>query len=878
MNVKKRNGYLEPVDIDKINRVVEWACEGLDNVSVSEIELKSQIHMSDGIETSVIHSLLIKSAADLISETSPDYQYVASRLDTFQLRKEVYGGYEPPEFNQFVRDMVSRKLYDRDLVEKYADAERIELGKVINHDNDLKFSYAATQQWAGKYFVQDRVTKEIFETPQMAYMAIAMCFFQEESKDIRLNLVKEFYQELTEGRISLPTPIMGGLRTPTRQFSSCVTLEADDSLDSINATSSAIVKYISQRAGIGLNFGKIRALYSKIRGGEAKHTGVIPFLKHFQTAVKSTSQGSIRGGAATAFYPMWHLEVKSLLVLKNNRGVEENRVRQLDYGVQLNKTMYQRLITKGNITLFSPSDVDGLYEAFFADQDKFEELYTKYENDPSIRKETVSAVELFTIMLQERAQTGRIYIMNVDHSNTHSSFTDTVRHSNLCVTGDTKILTRDGYKPIEELAGQTVECWNGKEWSMTPLFRTSDNEPIYMVELSNGMKIGATGYHKWYVGDDNKETRTVELNVNDTLTAFQDPYGLEYSNIKVKSVTFTQTSAPVYCGTEPKRNRLMFNGVLTGNCLEITLPTTPLNYDRDPDGEIALCTLAAFNLGADNLEERLERSAYLITRALDNLLDYQDYPVKAAEKAMYRRSLGIGVTNYAYWLAKNGLYYSNGSGNNATHRLFEHIQYSLIKASIALAKEKGACGYYNRTKYSQGLLPIDHYKKEVDSIHTQPLLCDWESLREDLIQYGMRNSTLTAQMPCETSSQITNSTNGIEPPRGLVSIKGSKDGVFKQVVPNGDKYHYELLWDIPSNQGYLELVAIMQKFIDQSISANTNYDPERFDGGKVPMNQLIKDLVLAYKLGIKTLYYHNTRDGSGDGQHDDGCASGACKL
>jgi ribonucleoside-diphosphate reductase alpha chain len=744
MNVKKRNGYLEPVDIDKINRVVEWACEGLDNVSVSEIELKSQIHMFDGIETSVIHSLLIKSAADLISENSPDYQYVASRLDAFQMRKNVYGGYEPPEFNQFVRDMVSRRRYDRDLVEKYADAERIELGKAINHDNDLKFSYAATQQWAGKYLVQNRVTKEIFETPQMAYMAIAMCFFQEESKDIRLNLVKEFYQELTEGRISLPTPIMGGLRTPTRQFSSCVTLETDDSLDSINATSSAIVKYISQRAGIGVNFGKIRALYSKIRGGEAKHTGVIPFLKHFQTAVKSCSQGSIRGGAATAFYPMWHLEVKSLLVLKNNRGVEENRVRQLDYGVQLNKTMYQRLITKGNITLFSPSDVDGLYEAFFVDQDKFEELYTKYENDPSIRKETVSAVELFTIMLQERAQTGRIYIMNVDHSNTHSSFTDTVRHSNLC--------------------------------------------------------------------------------------------------------------------------------------LEITLPTTPLNYDRDPDGEIALCTLAAFNLGADNLEERLERSAYLITRALDNLLDYQDYPVKAAEKAMYRRSLGIGVTNYAYWLAKNGLYYSNGSGNNATHRLFEHIQYSLIKASIALAKEKGACEYYNRTKYSQGLLPIDHYKKEVDSIHTQPLLCDWGSLREDLMQYGMRNSTLTAQMPCETSSQITNSTNGIEPPRGLVSIKGSKDGVFKQVVPNGDKYHYELLWDIPSNQGYLELVAIMQKFIDQSISANTNYDPERFDGGKVPMNQLIKDLVLAYKLGIKTLYYHNTRDGSGDGQQDDGCASGACKL
>jgi ribonucleoside-diphosphate reductase alpha chain len=743
MNVTKRDGTVESIDLDKIHKVVEWGCEGLENVSVSEIELKAHIQMFDGIETSVIHELLIRSAADLISVETPDYQYVAARLAIFHMRKVVFGGYTPPDLNYFIKHMVAKGLYDADLLNLFTDEERLELDLAIQHDNDLNFAYAAIQQWEGKYLVQDRVTKQLYETPQFAYMAISMVFFQSEDASIRMQLIKEMYKELTEGRISLPTPIMGGLRTPTRQFSSCVVIESGDSLDSINAASNAIVKYVSQRAGIGINFGRIRALGSKIRKGEAKHTGVIPFLKLFQAAVKSCSQGALRGGAATAFYPIWHLEVQSLLVLKNNRGVEENRVRNLDYGVQLNKLMYQRLLTKGNITLFSPSDVPGLYEAFFADQELFEQLYTKYEADDSIRKESVSAVELFSTLLQERAQTGRIYIMNVDHANTHSSFTDTIRQSNLC--------------------------------------------------------------------------------------------------------------------------------------MEISLPTTEMGFDSD-EPEIALCTLAAFNLGVSDLDNRIERSAYLIVRALDNLLDYQDYPMKAAEKAKLRRSLGIGVTNYAYWLAKNGLFYSNGSANNATHRLFESIQFSLLKASMQLAEEKGACGMFDRTKYAKGLLPIDHYKKEVDDVHTQALLKDWEWLRGEIAKHGLRNSTLTAQMPCETSSQITNSTNGIEPPRGLVSVKASKDGVFKQVVPESNTLFYELLWDIPSNQGYLELNAIMQKFIDQSISTNTNYDPEKFADGKVPITQLIKDLVLAYKLGIKTLYYHNTRDGSGDAQQDDGCASGACKL
>ena len=1077
MNVTKRDGTVESIDLDKIHKVVEWACEGLENVSVSEIELKAHIQMFDGIETSVIHELLIRSAADLISVETPDYQYVAARLAIFHMRKVVFGGYTPPDLNYFIKHMVAKGLYDADLLNLFTDEERLELDLVIQHDNDLNFAYAAIQQWEGKYLVQDRVTKQLYETPQFAYMAISMVLFQNEDASIRMHLIKEMYKELTEGRISLPTPIMGGLRTPTRQFSSCVVIEAGDSLDSINAASNAIVKYVSQRAGIGINFGRIRALGSKIRNGEAKHTGVIPFLKLFQAAVKSCSQGALRGGAATAFYPIWHLEVQSLLVLKNNRGVEENRVRNLDYGVQLNKLMYQRLLTKGNITLFSPSDVPGLYEAFFADQELFEQLYTKYETDDSIRKESISAVELFSTLLQERAQTGRIYIMNVDHTNTHSSFTDTIRQSNLCVTGDTKILTREGYKPIAELVGQTVECWNGREWSNTPIFQTSEGQEVLEVKLSNGSTIKATPYHKWYVAKQDTrgkligevEKRTLELEEGDKLVKFKlEPvnhgtkvlenaytngfhtadgtvyketnkprislYGdkqllthrfesydtITYDNsgrvnvnfkrdvlrdkffvpdssytvesrvawlsglldgdgtltnnagtesiqitstneefifelmlllqelgvqarfsltqkegyrkmpandgtgtkkdfwckatyrllipgssinhlldiglsterldptrrvynreatqfIKVVSVEDNGLVEPTYCGTEPKRHRLMFNGVLTGNCMEISLPTTEMGFDSD-EPEIALCTLAAFNLGVSDLDNRIERSAYLIVRALDNLLDYQDYPMKAAEKAKLRRSLGIGVTNYAYWLAKNGLFYSNGSANNATHRLFESIQFSLLKASMQLAKEKGACGVFERTKYAKGLLPIDHYKKEVDDVHTQALLKDWEWLRGEIAKHGLRNSTLTAQMPCETSSQITNSTNGIEPPRGLVSVKASKDGVFKQVVPESNTLFYELLWDIPSNQGYLELNAIMQKFIDQSISTNTNYDPEKFADGKVPITQLIKDLVLAYKLGIKTLYYHNTRDGSGDAQQDDGCASGACKL
>lgn len=758
MTVTKRSGERESIDLDKIHRVITWAAKGLKNVSVSEVELRSHLQFFDGIPTEAIHETIIKAAADLISPESPDYQFVAARLAVFHLRKKAFGQFEPPKLFDHVTKLVEIGKYDMHIMADYSREELDILDGYIDHWRDMNFSYAAVKQLEGKYLVQNRVTHEVYESAQFLYILVAACLFARYPKEIRLKYIKDFYDATSLFKISLPTPIMAGVRTPTRQFSSCVLIECDDSLDSINATASSIVKYVSQRAGIGINAGRIRALGSPIRGGEAFHTGCLPFYKYFQTAVKSCSQGGVRGGAATLFYPLWHLEVESLLVLKNNRGVEDNRVRHLDYGVQLNKLMYQRLIKGDYISLFSPSDVPGLYDAFFEDQVEFERLYLQYEQDSSIRKKQIKAVELFSLMMQERASTGRIYIQNVDHCNTHSPF-------------DSKVA------PIKQ------------------------------------------------------------------------------SNL----------------------------------CLEIALPTKPLTNIDDPDGEIALCTLSALNLGAIKDLSELEPLADLAVRALDNLLDYQDYPIKAAQtSSMNRRTLGIGVINFANYLAKNGKKYSDGSANNLTHKTFEAIQFYLLKASMNLAKEQGACPLFHETTYSKGILPIDTYKRDLDKICDEPLHMDWEGLRSDIKQYGLRNSTLSALMPSETSSQISNATNGIEPPRGLISVKASKDGQLKQVVPDFEllKDKYELLWNMPNNDGYIQLVGLMQKFIDQAISANTNYDPSRFEGGRVPMQTLLKDLLSVYKLGIKTLYYHNTRDGASDQfddiiaveEEDDSCGGGACKI
>lgn len=765
--VTKRNGEQEPIELDKIHKVITWAAEGLENVSVSQVEIKAQIQFYDGIKTSEIHETLIKSAADLISTEAPDYQYLAARLAIFHLRKKAYGQFEPPALYDHVVKLVEAGKYDPHLLNDYSAEEFAQMDEFMDHWRDMNFSYAAVKQLEGKYLVQNRVTGDIYESAQFLYILVAACLFANYPQATRLDYIRRFYDAVSTFKLSLPTPIMSGVRTPTRQFSSCVLIETGDSLDSINATASAIVKYVSQRAGIGVNAGRIRALGSPIRGGEAFHTGCIPFYKYFQTAVKSCSQGGVRGGAATLFYPLWHREVESLLVLKNNRGVEENRVRHLDYGVQFNKLMYQRMMKDDYITLFSPSDVPGLYDAFFADQPEFEKLYVQYENDDSIQKKRIKAMELFSLFMQERASTGRIYLQNVDHCNTHSPF-------------DPKVA------PVRQ------------------------------------------------------------------------------SNL----------------------------------CLEIALPTKPLQHVNDEEGEIALCTLSAFNLGAINSVDEFAELSDLAVRALDSLLDYQDYPVPAAYNAtMNRRTLGVGVINFAYFLAKNGVKYSDGSANGLVHRTFEAMQYHLLKASNNLAKEKGACPKFNETTYAQGILPIDSYKKDLDKVCNEPLQMDWDSLREDIKTHGLRNSTLSALMPSETSSQISNATNGIEPPRGHISIKSSKDGILKQVVPEYEtlKDKYELLWDIPSNDGYLQLVGIMQKFIDQTISANTNYDPGKYDSGKVPMKLLLKDLLSAYKLGVKTLYYHNTRDGASDAssveaktqqpqaqtaivEEDDDCAGGACKI
>lgn len=767
IKVTKRSGDLEPLDLEKIYRVLDWAKANLD-VSVSTTVLRAQLHFTDGIATEAIHDTLIKTAADLISEEFPDYQYYAAKLAMYHLRKKVYGDFEPWSLQTQIEKMVAAGRYDKSLLTDFTSEEIAQMDSWLDHNRDMDFAFAAFKQLEGKYLVQDRVTGVVYETPQFLYMLVSACLFSGFPKDERMAYIRKFYDAVSLFKISLPTPIMAGVRTPTRQFSSCVLIEAGDSLDSINAASSAIVKYVSQRAGIGIGAGAIRGIGSPIRGGEALHTGCIPFYKHFQTAVKSCSQGGVRGGAATLFYPLWHWEVPELLVLKNNRGVEENRVRQLDYAVQFNRLMYARFTRNENITLFSPSDVPGLFDAFFADQPLFEKLYVQYEQDPSIRKRVVRAHDLFSSFGQERAGTGRIYLQNVDHCNTHSPF-------------DPKLA------PVRQ------------------------------------------------------------------------------SNL----------------------------------CLEIALPTKPLNDVNDLNGEIALCTLSAFNLGAIDSLDELEELAELVVMALNALLDYQDYPIPAARQStMDRRPLGVGVTNYAYYLAKRGLKYSDGSANEVTHELFEAMQYYLLKASNKMAQKYGACPKFNETTYSQGILPIDTYsKKKLDVVAPFALKLDWEALRADILKYGLRNSTVTALMPSETSSQIANATNGIEPPRGLITIKGSKDGVFKQVVPGFAtlKDQYELVWDMPDNTGYLTLVGIMQKFVDQTISANTNYDPSKFPDGKVPVKQILLDLLLAYSLGIKTLYYHNTRDGQNDSQaniaendkpsvavvteeDDDGCAGGACKI
>ena len=726
--VKKRDGSIESLDLEKMHIMCEEACKNLAGVSASQVEIQSGIQFYDGITTAEIQEILIRSASDLISLDNPNYQYVAARLLLYSLRKSLYGRlWELPNLHDHISNCIEKDVYDSDILVKYSKEEIETLDNIIDHDRDFIFTYAGLRQVADKYLVQDRSSGQVYETPQFMYLLIAMTIFAEYPQSTRLDYVTRYYQAISKHRINIPTPIMGGVRTPLRQFASCVLVDSDDTLDSIFSSDMAIGKYVAQRAGIGINAGRIRGINSKIRGGEVQHTGVVPFLKKFESTVRCCTQNGIRGGSATVHFPIWHKEIEDIIVLKNNKGTEDNRVRKLDYSIQLSKLFYERFITNEKITLFSPHDVPGLYDSFGTED--FDELYCTYESDESIPKTSVDAQELILNILKERAETGRLYLMNIDHCNSHSSFIDKVSMSNLCQ--------------------------------------------------------------------------------------------------------------------------------------EITLPTKPISHIDDPDGEIALCILSAINVGKINRLEELEDLCDLSVRGLEELIDYQGYPVKAAENSTKkRRSLGIGFIGLAHYLAKNGEHYGDSSAWQLTHDLTEAFQYYLLKSSNQLAKEKGKCEYFNRTKYSGGILPIDTYKSEVDEIVPNKLNYDWNSLRSSILEHGLRHSTLSAQMPSESSSIVSNATNGIEPPRDYLSVKKSKKGPLKQIVPSYGhlKNNYTILWDMKDNEGYIKIISVMQKFFDQAISGNWSYNPENYPDNEVPVSVMANDFLTTYKYGWKTSYYQNTND------------------
>lgn len=1087
LEVKKRNGTLEGFDADKINKILIWATTGIHGVSASDIAMNAELQFYSGISTIDIHKVLIHSAVNLISDKNPNYQYVASRLSNYLLRKEVFEvRQEMPDLLDVITKNTSLKVYDPIILKKYTEEEIHEINKFIHHNRDENFTYAGLQQLIDKYLVKDRIHNKVFETPQFAFILIAMTVFA-DYKSNRLNHIKILYDMLSQHKISLPTPIIAGIRTSSKQFSSCTLIEIADSLDSLFTGNTAVGQYVAKRAGIGINLGSIRALGSKVRNGEIVHTGVIPFLKMFQSTLLSCSQGGIRKGSATVYFPWWHKEIEDILVLKNNKGTDDNRVNKIDYAIQFEKLFYTRFIKNENISLFSSSDVPGLYDVFGTSQ--FEALYKKYEQDKTIPRKTVKARELMDKFSEERIGTGRMYVHNIDHTNTNSPFIQRLTMSNLCVAPETKLLTSKGYKQIQTLEGQEVEVWNGKNLSKTKVEKTGTNQKLIHLEFSNGQSLDCTPYHKFYTqtgysgcrGKDKpiiEEKRAIDLKPNDKIIKYSYPtiefenidfkspytqgffsgdgctyrnknhidlYGVkhkllsyidhhkedtywekqdrtrihidpsfvkfevpsEYSietklrwleglldadgclckngnteHLQVSSINIdfildvqlmlstmgveakvTNASEAAYkplpdsnresklyyckkikrllisangvkqlkslgfspkrlllsdhqpnrnaskfikvtkiedlgriddtfCVNEPEQHKVVFNGILTGNCVEIVLPTAPIESLADIDsseetekhstGEIALCTLAAFNLGTINISE-MERIAEYVLRVLDFVIDNQDYPVNAAKKMIKRRSVGVGVTNFAYWMAKNGLKYSDDSSLNAVDSLFESIQYYLLKASVKLSKERGKCEWFDQTTYSQGVLPIDRYNKNVDQLVQRQYTYDWEELRQEIKQYGLRNSTLTAIMPSESSSLVQNATNGIEPVRSLVVTKGSKSTPLKVVAPEVQKLKnkYELAFDMPDNKGYTNICAVIQKWIDQTISANHYY---HYSAEGIDIEQVNKDILYSYKMGLKTLYYANTNDKKTDNldlmgeTQESGCESGACSI
>ena len=732
INVKKRNGRgEEKLDIDKIHSMVEYAVEDIKGVSASQIEMNSGLQFYEGMSTDEIQQILIKSAADLINLNTPNYTYVAARLLLFSLRKQIFHKlWDHPHLFDHVKKTVELGMYDEEILKNYERKDFDRMENWINHERDYTFTYAGLRQVIDKYLVQDRSTNIIYETPQFMYMMISATLFANYPKNKRMSYVKKYYDAISQFKINIPTPVMAGVRTPMRQYASCVLVDVDDTLPSIFSSDMAIGRYVAQRAGIGINAGRIRGINSRIRGGEVQHTGVIPFLKKFEATVKCCTQNGVRGGSATVHFPIWHKEIEDIIVLKNNKGTEDNRVRKLDYSIQLSKLFYERFIKDEDITLFSPHEVPELYEAWGTD--KFDELYEKAERKTSVWKTKVGAQELFFDILKERAETGRIYIMNIDHSNDHSSFKDRILMSNLCQ--------------------------------------------------------------------------------------------------------------------------------------EITLPTDPIQH-IDGEGEIALCILSAINVGKIDKRDELEPLCDLAVRALDEIIDHQKYPIVAAEvSTKARRSLGIGYIGLAHYLAKKGYKYNQKLAWRQVDKLTEAFQFYLLSASMEVAKEKGKCDYFDKTKYADGILPIDTYKKDVDEIVKREYSYDWEWLRKEIKEHGLRHSTLSAQMPSESSSIVSNATNGIEPPRDYLSIKKSKKGPLKQIVPDYQrlKNNYTLLWDMPNNEGYINVVAVMQKYFDQAISGNWSYNPEHYENGEVPISVMAQDLLNTYKYGWKTSYYQNTYDSKKD--------------
>lgn len=881
IKVKKRKGYVETLDLDKIHRMVENACEGLSGVSTSQVEMNSGVQFYDGITTEDIQEILIKSAADLITLDNPNYQFVAARLLLFSIRKSIFGeNKQYPSLYEHIQKCVDNKMYSSEILEKYTKEELDILDCYINHDRDYLFTYAGLRQVVDKYLVQDRSTGKVFETPQFMYMLISAVGFSNYPKDTRLSYVKKYYDAISKHKLNVPTPILAGIRTPLKQSASCVLLDCGDSLESIIATDGAMMRYIAGKAGIGLNVGRLRALGSKIRNGEVISTGLIPFLKKFEGTLKSCHQGGVRAAMATVYVPIWHKEIEDVIVLKNNKGTDENRVRKLDYNVQLSRIFYERFIQNGNITLFCPNDVPGLYDVFGLPE--FDDLYVKYESDKSIPRKTVKAQELISTLLQERFETGRNYLMNIDHCNSHGPFKDQVVMSNLCVAGETKIkIDCEPYiieikdlqsylnKSNVKVLSYNIENNEPQMEKILAFAQTSTNAKVIKIKTNLGSEeITLTPEHKVFTNN-RGYVMAKQLNLYDQLVFISE---MESKTVgSIVAIEYPPDEIPVYDITVENTHNFFANGILVSNCTEIVEPTKPLEGLEDEDGAIALCTLSAFNVGLIKSNDELEELSELVVRYLEELIESQHYLVKAAEiSTRKRRMLGIGVIGFAHYLAKVGYFYDQPEAWSVAHILAESIQYYLLKASNKLAREKGACDGFSLTKYSEGILPIDTYKKEVDNICKVSLHHDWETLRQDIVKYGLRHSTLSTIMPSASSSILSNATSSIEAPKGLISIKKSKKGPVKQVVPQYSslKSKYTLRSSLKTNTPYFNIVAMFQKFFDHSISTDWDYNPENYPNKEVPTSVLVGDALYAYSVGHKTAYYSNVYDGRNDEDKD----------